>query len=209
MANAPPMTTLVATAGAEGAHAFDLIIAVVRLLLASASPRRAELLAAAAVPFDVFPVDVDERPPGIGCVTVDITLCGICGTEVGSYRSGILHSPEVCGHEWVGIVSAVGPGISPGLEGEVGAATKKLAGTDAALHARDFFDCVKSRKPTAANAEVMRRSHVACHAAAIAWMLKRKLRFDPRTESFSAADGTPDEEANALKSRPERDCFAV
>lgn len=33
----------------------------VPLLLASASPRRAELLRAAGIPFDVFPADVDER----------------------------------------------------------------------------------------------------------------------------------------------------
>ncbi|MGE3404649.1 MAG: nucleoside triphosphate pyrophosphatase [Vicinamibacterales bacterium] len=36
-----------------------------RVLLASASPRRAELLAAAGIPFDVAPADVDEtRRPG-------------------------------------------------------------------------------------------------------------------------------------------------
>ncbi len=34
----------------------------VRLVLASASPRRADLLAAAGFAFDVVPVDVDERP---------------------------------------------------------------------------------------------------------------------------------------------------
>jgi septum formation protein len=33
----------------------------VRLVLASASPRRADLLRAAGIPFDVFPVDVDEQ----------------------------------------------------------------------------------------------------------------------------------------------------
>jgi septum formation protein len=32
-----------------------------RLVLASASPRRADLLRAAGIPFDVFPVDVDEQ----------------------------------------------------------------------------------------------------------------------------------------------------
>ena len=31
------------------------------LVLASASPRRAELLRAAGIPFDVIPADVDER----------------------------------------------------------------------------------------------------------------------------------------------------
>ena len=34
----------------------------VRLLLASASPRRADLLRAAGIPFDTCPADVDERP---------------------------------------------------------------------------------------------------------------------------------------------------
>jgi septum formation protein len=34
----------------------------VRLILASASPRRSELLTAARIPFDVRPVEVDERP---------------------------------------------------------------------------------------------------------------------------------------------------
>jgi septum formation protein len=32
-----------------------------RLILASVSPRRAELLRAAGIPFDVFPVEIDER----------------------------------------------------------------------------------------------------------------------------------------------------
>jgi septum formation protein len=32
-----------------------------RLVLASASPRRAELLRAAGIPFEVFPVEIDER----------------------------------------------------------------------------------------------------------------------------------------------------
>ena len=37
------------------------IIAVVRLILASASPRRAELLRAAGFEFEIRPVDIDER----------------------------------------------------------------------------------------------------------------------------------------------------
>ena len=35
---------------------------LVRLILASASPRRAELLTAAGFSFDVVPADVDETP---------------------------------------------------------------------------------------------------------------------------------------------------
>jgi hypothetical protein len=75
-----------------------------------------------------------------------------------------------------------------------------VRGIDAALHARDFFDCVRSRKPTICNAAVMRRSHVACHAAAFSWILGRKLTIDPATETF-----VNDDEANGLRSRPARD----
>jgi hypothetical protein len=67
-------------------------------------------------------------------------------------------------------------------------------------HARNFFDCIKSREPTAANPDVMRRSHIACHAAALSWILNRKLKFDPERESF-----IDDDEANSLRSRPARD----
>lgn len=58
-----------------------------------------------------------STPPGPGCVTVDITLCGICGTEIASFRSGHLHSPGVCGHEWVGVIAETGAavtGLRPG-----------------------------------------------------------------------------------------------
>jgi predicted dehydrogenase len=76
---------------------------------------------------------------------------------------------------------------------------KTANGLDVGTHARDFFDCVKSRKPTAANPKVMRSSHIACHAAALAWILERKLTIDPKTETF-----VNDDEANSLKSRPQR-----
>jgi predicted dehydrogenase len=84
---------------------------------------------------------------------------------------------------------------------------KGARGTDAALHARNFFDSVKSRKPAVCNADVMRKSHIACHAAATAWMLGRKLTFDPAREVFTTPTGL-DAEANGLRSRPERDCWA-
>lgn len=76
---------------------------------------------------------------------------------------------------------------------------KTANGLDVGNHARDFFDCVKSRKQPRANAEVMRRSHIACHAAALAWLLQRKLTIDPKTEMF-----VNDDEANGLRSRPQR-----
>ncbi len=76
----------------------------------------------------------------------------------------------------------------------------RVRGLDVSAHARNFFDCMRSRQAPAANHEVMRRSHIACHAAALSWILQRKLRIDPVTERF-----IDDEEANHLASRPARD----
>ncbi|MEX2142265.1 MAG: Gfo/Idh/MocA family oxidoreductase [Pirellulales bacterium] len=89
------------------------------------------------------------------------------------------------------------------LQKELGESTKRVRGLDVSAHARDFFDCVRSRAKTAANPDVMRRSHIACHAAAIAWVLGRKLKLDPTKEEFIG-----DDEANRLRSRPTRDWTA-
>lgn len=76
---------------------------------------------------------------------------------------------------------------------------KRVRGLDVTTHARDFFDCIRSRGKTAANPDVMRRSHIASHAAAIAWILQRKLELDPVKEEF-----VNDADANLLRFRPER-----
>jgi len=81
---------------------------------------------------------------------------------------------------------------------------EQVRGLDVSAHARNFFDCVKSRGQTAANPTVMRRSHIACHAAALSWILGRNLRLDPKAEAF-----IDDPEANGLRSRPERDPWSV
>lgn len=85
------------------------------------------------------------------------------------------------------------------LQKELPAASKRVRGLDVSAHSRNFFDCIRSRQPTNANPDVMRRSHIASHAAAIAWILKRKLRIDPVTEQF-----IDDPEANLLRARPAR-----
>ncbi|MFQ6131018.1 MAG: Gfo/Idh/MocA family protein [Armatimonadota bacterium] len=66
-------------------------------------------------------------------------------------------------------------------------------------HVRDFCDCVKSRRPAAANAEVARRAHAICHVGAICMQLKRDVRWDPAKEEFVG-----DEEANRMRSRAQR-----
>jgi (R,R)-butanediol dehydrogenase/meso-butanediol dehydrogenase/diacetyl reductase len=59
-----------------------------------------------------------QVPPLPGFVTINITLCGICGTDIHSFRSGHLHSPAVCGHEWVGTVAAAGTGVDGLSDGD-------------------------------------------------------------------------------------------
>jgi predicted dehydrogenase len=84
------------------------------------------------------------------------------------------------------------------------AAKPQINGLDVSAHARNFFDCIRSRGQTAANPKVMRHSHIACHAAALSWILGRKLTLDPAREEFVA-----DEEANRLRSRAAREPWVV
>lgn len=85
------------------------------------------------------------------------------------------------------------------LSKEIGDQTKRVRGLDVGAHSRDFFDCIRSRELTAANQHVMRKSHIACHAAALSWILQRKLTINPKTEEF-----VNDPEANLMRSRPSR-----
>jgi hypothetical protein len=86
------------------------------------------------------------------------------------------------------------------LAKELPEASQRVRGLDVSAHSRDFFDCIRTRGATNANPDVMRRSHIASHAAAIAWVLQRKLTLDPKTETF-----VDDPQANRLRSRPARD----
>lgn len=88
---------------------------------------------------------------------------------------------------------------TPALQKEIPEAATKVRGLDVGAHARNWIDCIRSRSMANANQDVMRRSHVASHAAAIAWILRRKLQFDPVKEEF-----VNDDEANLLRARPAR-----
>jgi len=71
-------------------------------------------------------------------------------------------------------------------------------------HVRDFFDCVKSRRLTVANPEVMYRSMTTVHCANICMWLKRDMRFDPVKGEF-----INDPEANRLRSRAMREPYII
>jgi len=71
-------------------------------------------------------------------------------------------------------------------------------------HTRNFFDCIKSRQQTVANAEVMHRSMSTVHAANICMWLKRDMKYDPVKEEFVG-----DAEANRLRSRAMRAPYII
>ena len=66
-------------------------------------------------------------------------------------------------------------------------------------HMRNYLDCIKSRRLTVANPEVMHRSMSTVHAANICMWLQRDMKYDPVKEEF-----LNDPEANRLRSRAMR-----
>ncbi|MBE3100299.1 MAG: Gfo/Idh/MocA family oxidoreductase [Planctomycetes bacterium] len=67
-------------------------------------------------------------------------------------------------------------------------------------HMRDLLNCVKTRRLTVANPEVMYRSMSTVHAANICMWLKRDMKYDPVKAEF-----INDPEANRLRSRAMRE----
>jgi (R,R)-butanediol dehydrogenase / meso-butanediol dehydrogenase / diacetyl reductase len=75
----------------------------------------------AAIISGLHQLDVIEVPvpqPGPYEAVVDIALCGICGTDIHAYQSGAPYNPAICGHEWVGTVSAVGISVTNVTDGD-------------------------------------------------------------------------------------------
>jgi hypothetical protein len=68
---------------------------------------------------------VPRPEPGPGEVAVDVAFVGICGTDLEIargdmvyYTTGAARYPNTLGHEWSGIVSAVGEGVSAFAAGD-------------------------------------------------------------------------------------------
>jgi (R,R)-butanediol dehydrogenase/meso-butanediol dehydrogenase/diacetyl reductase len=59
----------------------------------------------------------DPQPAPSGIV-VDVAFCGICGTDVHAFQSGRAYNPAICGHEWSGVVSAIGADVRSFTEGD-------------------------------------------------------------------------------------------
>ncbi len=63
-------------------------------------------------------LEFTEPAPAENEAVVRISYCGICGTDLHAYQSGVMENPAVCGHEWTGEISAVGSGVTGFREGD-------------------------------------------------------------------------------------------
>jgi hypothetical protein len=77
---------------------------------------------------------------------------------------------------------------------------EEIGGYPATFHVRDFLDCVKTRRQPKGNAQAACNAHIACHAANIALLLDRQVKFDNATNTF-----TDDAAANRLRSEALRE----
>jgi hypothetical protein len=99
---------------------------------------------------------------------------------------------------WLEVGSKKMETSSPALKDSViGANEKRLYVSE--NHYRNFLDCVKSRKDGVEPVEIGHRVSALCHLANIAMQLKRKFKFDPKTEQILG-----DAEAASMLSRPMR-----
>jgi predicted dehydrogenase len=155
------------------------------------------------------PIEFEPGPTGITCRYANGVrlFLDFLKTPFGDRSPNWNTKLGLCPVKFVGSEGSVEVG-DDGIEVKVGgvpASTEKIRksrGIDAQIHARNFFDCVRSRKPTITNPEVMLHSHIASFAASFSWILGRRLTFDPVKKEF-----INDAEANSLRSRPERDCW--
>ena len=163
---------------------------------------------------DTLPLTYEPSETQITCTYANGVkmIMDFLKTPFGDRSPNYITSLGTCPVRFVGDEGSVETGDSgdivvsnPTLKAEV-EKTAKVVGLDVSAHARNFFDAVRARTPqtAVANASVMRRSHITCHAAALSWILGRKLTIDPVKEEF-----VNDDEANSLRTRPARDPFHV
>lgn len=105
---------------------------------------------------------------------------------------------------WVETADGGKIAVSDNLKSEISDVPAKEAAEATTNHVKDFVECVKTRKPPQANALAAAQTHIACHAAYIAFQLGRKLTFDPATDTFAG-----DDQANRMRSRAMREPWGL
>ncbi len=70
-------------------------------------------------PFDIQIGESSVPSPGYGEVLIKLTMVGICGSDIHLYKNGHSYdNPLIIGHEGIGIIQAVGEGVSNERIGE-------------------------------------------------------------------------------------------
>tara|TARA_B100000965_G_scaffold372942_1_gene363004 strand:- start:138 stop:1163 length:1026 start_codon:yes stop_codon:yes gene_type:complete len=87
-------------------------------------------------------VDFDDPSPGPEQIVVDITYCGVCGTDIHAFQSDGAAWPSTCGHEWTGFVSKAGSSVDRLSEGDrVVIAVPPSCGNCSACHSGQMEKC--------------------------------------------------------------------
>ncbi|HTM50687.1 MAG TPA: Gfo/Idh/MocA family oxidoreductase [Bryobacteraceae bacterium] len=156
----------------------------------------------------VTPVEFDPR--GMGQNTPYSIDCRYAGglrlmmRDSGFLGLGSCHVRFEGDAGWVETADGGKIEVSENLRGERLEVSQAEAQAATTNHARNFVECVKSRKQPRSNALAACQTHIACHAAYIAFQLGRKLKFDPAADSFIG-----DEQANRMRSRAMREPWRV
>ena len=121
------------------------------------------------------PLEIVEREipeAGAGSVRIKVQACGICHsdslTKEGSYPG--LQYPRVPGHEVIGLVDSVGPGVAgwmPGQRVGVGWHGGQCGYCDACRQG-DFFACQTATRITGVTADGGYADYMIAHASALA-----------------------------------------
>lgn len=77
---------------------------------------------------DISLQDVEVPIPDEGWVRIRVEACGICGSDIPRiYETGAHNMPLICGHEFSGVVEALGKNVSPDWMGKRVAVFPKIA----------------------------------------------------------------------------------
>jgi D-arabinose 1-dehydrogenase-like Zn-dependent alcohol dehydrogenase len=121
-------------------------------------------------PFEIVERDVPE--PGAGSVRIKVQACGVCHsdslTKEGTYPG--LELPRVPGHEVVGLIDAIGPGVAGFAVGQragVGWHGGQCGYCEACLRG-DFFACQTATRITGVTSDGGYSDYMVAHATAVA-----------------------------------------
>jgi (R,R)-butanediol dehydrogenase / meso-butanediol dehydrogenase / diacetyl reductase len=67
---------------------------------------------------DLRVVDIERPAPAIGEVLIDVACCGVCGSDLHMLSARLVAAGHVLGHEFTGVVAALGPGVTGWTAGD-------------------------------------------------------------------------------------------